>query len=344
MVKILFVHASFSSFVLRDLEILKRNFDVSEIIVPDNAFAYGGTKFSRILSRMAKGFFFLKLITEILRSDLVYSWWANINSFYLVLLCKIVRRKSIIVVGGYEVAYVPEIRYGGLLSPMSRIRMRFILLNASRVLVVSKSSRNEAQRFLKSPNIRLVHNGIDVERFQPQGERNNAVITVGSISEITLMRKGLKTFVEASRLLPDVPFLLIGKHDQSVNKLKEIAGPNVTFTGYVSDEELLSHYQTSKVYCQLSAHEGFGVSLVEAMACGCVPVGTKRYAVPEVVGDTGFYADYDDPESAAKTIEKALHYDIGDKGVKRIVNLFSLSKREGTLVNQISELMKQELR
>ncbi len=339
--KLLFVHASFSSFVLRDLEILQRNFDVSEIIVPDDAYASRGTKFSRLLSRVSKGFFFLKLIPRILRSDLVFSWWANINSFYLVLLCKIVRRKSIIVVGGYEVAYVPEIQYGGLLSPLSRIRMRFILRNANRVLVVSKSSRDEAQRFLATPNIRLAHNGIDVNRFQPHGERNNVVITVGSVSETHLTRKGLKTFVQASRLLPNVPFLLIGKHDQSVKKLKEIAGPNVTFTGYVSDEDLLHQYQTSKVYCQLSAHEGFGVSLAEAMACGCVPVGTRRYAVPEVVGDTGFYAKYDDPESAAEAIEKALQYDIGRKGVERIVNLYSLFKREVTLVNQISEIMNE---
>jgi len=340
-VKILFIHSSFSSFVLRDLAILKRNFDVSEIIVPDNTFTDGDTTFARLLSRVAKGLFFLKLISEILRSDLVYSWWANINSFYLVLLCKIVRRRSIIVVGGYEVAYVPEIRYGGLLSPMSRIRMRFILRNASRVLVVSNSSLNEAQRFLRTPNIRLVHNGVDVERFQPQGEKTRVVITVGSISETHLTRKGLKTFVQTSCLLPKVPFLLIGKYDQSVNKLKEIAGPNVTFTGFVSNEELLHHYQTSKVYCQLSAHEGFGVSLGEAMACGCVPVGTRRYAVPEVIGDTGFYAKYNDPESAAQAIKKALDYDIGIRGVERIVNMYSLSKRAEKLVHQISDTMKE---
>jgi glycosyltransferase involved in cell wall biosynthesis len=340
-VKILFVHESFSSFVIRDLEILRRNFDLSEIIIPDGSYADGNTRFSRLMSRLVKGFFFLKLIPEILRSDLVFSWWANLNSFYLVLLCKIVHRKSIIVVGGYEVAYVPEINYGGLLSSMSRIRMRFILRNADRALVVSNSSRREAERFLATPNIRLVHNGVDVARFQPDGERNNAVITVGRISETHLTRKGLKTFAQASRLLPDVPFLLIGKHDDSVNKLKEIAGPNVKFTGYVSDEELLQHYQTAKVYCQLSAHEGFGVSLGEAMACGCVPVGTRRYAVPEVIGDTGFYAVYDDPESAAEAIEKALNYDIGRRGVDRIVNLYSMSKREESLVNQISEFMEQ---
>ena len=149
------------------------------------------------------------------------------------------------------------------------------------------------------------------------------------------------TFVQASQLLPDIPFLLIGKHDASVNKLKEIAGSNVTFTGYVSDEELLHHYQTSKVYCQLSAHEGFGVSLAEAMACGCVPVGTRRYAVPEVIGDTGFYAKYDNPGSAAEAIERALRHDIGRKGVERITGLYSLSKRESSVVSQISELMKK---
>ena len=70
-----------------------------------------------------------------------------------------------------------------------------------------------------------------------------------------------------------------------MNKLKEIAGPNVTFTGYALDEELLHYYQTSKVYCQLSAHEGFGVSLAEAMACGVPIIATKVAGIPHLIED-----------------------------------------------------------
>lgn len=339
LVKILFVRASNSSFVLRDLEILCKNFDVKEIKVPEFNVP-NGAFLSKIFSRLSIAFYFLKLSNEIMRVDVIYSWWATTCSFYLVLLCKILHRKSIVVVGGFEVAYVPEINYGALLSPLRRIRTRFLLKNASKVLVVSKSSREQAQRFLRTQKIRLVYNGVDVERFKPRFDKINKVITVGSVSDMTIKRKGLKTFVEASRFLPNIPFLVIGKFDRSVDTLREIAGPNVTFTGYVSDEELLKNYQTSKVYCQLSAHESFGVSIAEAMACGCVPVVTRKYAIPEVVGDTGYYAKYDDPKSAGEAIKKALLSDKGEKARKRIVNLYSLTKREKSLVHEISEMIE----
>jgi hypothetical protein len=69
--------------------------------------------------------------------------------------------------------------------------------------------------------------------------------------------------------------------------LRQAASPNVEFLGFVSDEELFSLYARASVYVQASMHEGFGLSVAEAMSAGCIPVVTRAGSLPEVVGDVG---------------------------------------------------------
>jgi glycosyltransferase involved in cell wall biosynthesis len=114
----------------------------------------------------------------------------------------------------------------------------------------------------------------------------------------------------------------------------------VIFTGYVSDELLVALYRKAKVYCQLSAHESFGVALAEAMACGCVPVVTNRYALPEVVGDAGFYVPYGDPKAAAEAVRQALKSNKGTRARERIQKYFSLKAREQKLIKEITSLFE----
>jgi len=250
------------------------------------------------------------------------------------------RKKCMIVIGGYEVANVPEINYGALNSVLNRVRVRFILEHASKVLAVSQSSGREITRFTKPKRLELVYNGVDTEEFKPLGVKENLVITVGKITDSTINKKRFDIFVQASRYLPDIQFVVIGKYDCSVADLKRLAGSNVIFTGYLSNEALLRYYQSAKVYCQLSTQESFGVALAEAMSCCCVPVTTRRYALPEVVDDTGFYVPYDDPKATADAIRNALKSDKGIKARNRIKKCFSIKTREKKLIAEILDLAR----
>lgn len=284
---------------------------------------------------------FFRLVKEILSANIVYAWWADLNAFFVVLFCTIFRKKSLIVAGGYEVAYVPEINYGSLLSSLRRLEVKFILRRASRMLAVSESSRREILQFMRPKNLKVVYNCVDTEKFKPSGLKENLVVTVGEISQDTINKKRLDTFVETSVYLPDVRFILIGKiHDDSIKLLKRVAGSNVTFAGRLPDDALLQYYQRAKVYCQLSTQESFGVALAEAMSCCCVPVVTRRYALPEVAGDIGFYVPYSNPERTAEAIKKALKSDKGIEARKRIEKYFSLGARETFLVREILEVTR----
>ena len=63
------------------------------------------------------------------------------------------------------------------------------------------------------------------------------------------------------------------------------------------------------MYCQLSITESFGVTLLEAMACGCVPVVARRDALPELAGDAGFQVPYGDVERTREAILAAMKMD-----------------------------------
>ncbi|GAH44552.1 unnamed protein product, partial [marine sediment metagenome] len=167
------------------------------------------------------------------------------------------------------------------------------------------------------------------------------VVTVGNVTNSNLKRKGLETFVKAAAYLPDLRFVLIGEHrDNSINHLRAIKTQNVELIGYVNDEQLLEYYQKAKVYVQVSAHEGFGIAMAEAMSCGCVPVVTDRGAIPEVVADTGFYVPYDDPKTTAEAIKNALKSNKGGEARKRIEGNFTLAIRENRLIKIINEVTK----
>jgi glycosyltransferase involved in cell wall biosynthesis len=165
------------------------------------------------------------------------------------------------------------------------------------------------------------------------------VITVGWINKDTIKRKGMEAFVKSARYLPHVHFVVVGGWlGDSIEYLKSIAPQNVEFTGFVSYDELMEWYQKAKFYCQLSLYESFGMALAESMCCECVPVVTNNAALPEVVGDTGFYVPYGDPEATAEAIKKAFKSGKGKEARERIENMFAIKRRESELIRIIKEI------
>ncbi len=95
-------------------------------------------------------------------------------------------------------------------------------------------------------------------------------------------------------------FVVIGRDAGGAEELRAAAGANVELRGFVSDDELHDAYGSAAVYVQASQHEGFGVSVAEAMLAGCVPVVTPAGALPEVVGDAGIVTPAGDLADAVR--------------------------------------------
>jgi len=284
-----------------------------------------------------------KLLRQFIFADIIYVWFIKISTFIVVFLSLFFNKKTIIVTGGYDVAKEPKINYGQMLNPLRARMVKFVLKNADRILPFSDFAKEEVLKITKNAKIDMVPLGCDTERFQlGEKEKQTIALTVCAVNKSNIIRKGLETFLESARLLPEVRFVLVGRYAaDSINYLRKISPSNVEFTGYVSEEELIRWYQRAKVYCQLSYQEGFGVAVIEAMACECVPVvSLKAVVLRETVGDCGFYVPYGDAEATAKAIKTALSAssDLGAKARKRVKDLFSVKKREKNLLELINDI------
>lgn len=327
-IKILFIRTLKSSFIQKDLELLRKQFDVRVV--------------DFVLSIRKKQKDTIKTMFDMFKgviwADLTFSWFAGTHAFWAVILSKIFKKKSIVVVGGYEVAKVPEIGYGLMSNPKYAHRVKCILEKADRILTVDDSLKRDAIKNagINGKNIQTVPTGYDYEKFKPKGEKENLVVTVSGGGNWKRVRlKGLDTFVKSAKFLSDVKFLVIGIHGDALKKLQDIAPSNIKFIGPVSQDELIPYYQKAKVYCQLSMREGLPNALCEAMLCECVPVGTDVQGVRTAIGDTGVYVLYGDEKATAEAIKDALNSDKGKEARERIKNSFSIERREKELIEII---------
>lgn len=309
------------SFVKKDYDILASQFAMTRR-------AYSG-RHHAILDRA--------LISRGVRqSDFNISWFAYDNAWLTVRASIRYRRKSAIVLGGFDVCEEedPTLR--------QRIPMvRYVLRNADRLFAVSNRVREKALALEPGACVQTVYHGFDSTVFTPGSGKQSLVTTVGFVKRANLARKGLEVFVRAAAEVPDARFLVVGAwYDESIETLRKIATPNVVFTGQVTDAELIRILQQSSVYVQASSHEGFGCSLAEAMLCECTPVASDRGALPEVVGDAGIIVDPASPASVATGIRQALHEpSIGRRARQRVARLFPIETRRTTLLRAITEMV-----
>ncbi len=320
--KILFVYRHPDTFVKKDLDILKEKYEVIPFHTTKN-----------LLKTTSK------LVWDMRKVNLVFIWFAGWHAFLAVIFAKIFKKKSVVVAGGYDVAYVPEINYGVFCSWWRGRLAKWVLENADIILPFSEYSKKEVLKNANPKQIETVYLGFDSDKYKPRGKKVKSVITVATVSKCNVLRKGLITIVESAKYLPNVQFLLVGKHsDESINVLKSHASSNIKFTGFLPFNKLLSYYQRAEVYLELLVHTGFGCAIAEAMLCGCVPVVTKIGSLPEVVGNVGFYVAHINPKETAETLKKALKSNKGKKARNRIKKLFRLDERKKELVSIIEKL------
>ena len=320
--RILFLGPLLFSYVREDVEILRKKYRVIELDITHNL---------------------LKIFLNLARSEIAFIWFADWHAFFTVLFSKILRKRSIVVVGGYDAVYMPEIDYGIFTSRWKGVLTKWVYRNADLILPVSNDIKKKILRFSKPKKIEIVYNGVDWRKFKPSGKKENIVITVANIFKSNVKRKNLETLIEVAKFLPEVKFFLIGAHfDKSIKYLRSIAPKNFKFTGYLPFRKLLRYYQRAKVYVQISIHEGFGRALAEAMSCECVPVVTRRGALPEVVGKVGFYVPCDKPEVIAKAIMRAIRSGrkLGNKARRRVRKLFSMERRRRKLIELLEDQIK----
>ena len=281
--------------------------------------------------------------------DAVVGWFASWHTALALRFARIRRKPSLLIFGGFDTAAMPEIGYGSQRGGVRRRLVRSTAGLATRLVTNSESSLREiAENVGIDPGrVEVVYHGIP-DRFagvDSAAPRERMALTVGAVYDVNLLRKGHGPFCEAAQSLPDVEFVLAGEWwDDTGSELKAQAPPNLRLTGYLSDEDLDDLFRTASVYVQASLHEGFGMSLAEAMLAGAVPVVTAAGALPEVAGDSGVVISEASAQSIAEAATEALA--LGPEAHiaarERIRTEFPYEKRRDGILRELDQALLGE--
>ena len=187
-----------------------------------------------------------------------------------------------------------------------RATYRHVLRGCDLVFVISRYTADDVVGTLGVPDdrVRIARPGVDAH-FRPEGPRADLglpyVLTVATLEP----RKNLETLLAAHELLGgDHALAVVGAAGWGARP--ELDRPGIHRLGYVTDEELASLYRGASAFAFPSRFEGFGMPIVEAMACGVPVVASAHPSMDEAAGDVAFRADPDSPAELAAAIEQAL--------------------------------------
>jgi glycosyltransferase involved in cell wall biosynthesis len=195
----------------------------------------------------------------------------------------------------------------------SETMLRTSYTYADLIVPVSKSYvPPEVELGADPKKVRIVNNGIDVNKFKPNpSENGNGIPVVGCFARIVPV-KGQMTFIRACKKVLEnhqANFVLVGEvqdHEyycQCQALVQEIGlTQNLKFVGYV--DNLLEWYQKVDVFVLLSQWEGIPLALLEAMSCGLPSICTAVGGIPDILTDTGagYLVPPNDPDSVASRI------------------------------------------
>lgn len=204
------------------------------------------------------------------------------------------------------------------------------LKQAGLLLAISEYSRKEAIECLGIEPDRVVNISAAVDsHFRQKVHSSNFISNIKSkygIFRHTLMyapggfdsRKNISTLMHAFTMLPDAlrrrhQLVIVGGiDDYSKNEILALAkkiklnNDELVLTGYVTDDELICLYSITRLFIFLSKHEGFGLPVLEAMACGAPVIGSNCSSIPEVIGLEKALFDPHSIESVANKITEVL--------------------------------------
>lgn len=283
--------------------------------------------------------------------DVAFVWWWN-HLFAWGPIAKL-RKLPIITTGVFDVTTFPE-------WPLWKRTLKAVGARLSDLnIFVSKfeSERVTGVVRMAQATIRYSPCVVDTAVYRPPSVRratqafeiaNIALQTVGN-AQRKMVYELLEAFARLAGEAGDATLTLAGPPGDGTLELQQQArslgvADRVSFPGELTRDQKVDVMQRCSLYCQVSRYEGFGLATAEAMSCGAPVVVSRVGAVPEVVGDAGFYVN----DLTVSAIERVLRERlrarhetdaVRTRARERIVEHFSVERRLGDLRRFIAEVV-----
>ncbi|HEV2590284.1 MAG TPA: glycosyltransferase family 1 protein [Gaiellaceae bacterium] len=199
--------------------------------------------------------------------------------------------------------------------------------SATLTFTASESERDEllARVPLDPESVVAVHHGVDHDRFFPAadpgatsaavkarlGVSGRYVLYVSNHQRKKNTEGLVEAFAEIARDDPTTSLVLTGRGGRSFHLVEELIQRHgleerVRVLGHVPDEDLPDLYRAAAAFALPSLHEGFGIPVLEAMACGTPVLAASVYALPEVCGNAAELVDPYRPAAIAEGLRRIL--------------------------------------
>jgi glycosyltransferase involved in cell wall biosynthesis len=186
---------------------------------------------------------------------------------------------------------------------------------AARVIAVSEYAKQGAITFAgaEGDRVDVVHGGVDLHRYRPEapsGLRAPYILFVGTLEP----RKDVPTLIAAYGEL-DTPheLVLAGQPGWGMREIEQAIAAarrtTIRLAGFVSEDEKLDLYRNASAFVYPSIAEGFGLPMLEAMACGAPVITTTGSAPEEIAGDAAVLV----PPQNVTALREALHRLLSDE-------------------------------
>ncbi len=243
---------------------------------------------------------FFQLLWHLPKTSQYLCFFGGYHTVLPVIFGRVFGKKCTIQAGGTDCINMPEIGYGNFRKNPLAWATAYSFTHCSLILPVAEALVSQHYTYdhrispkqgllqlipgLKTP-IQVIPNGFDTDFWQDlelERVKHSFISVATSTSTPTRARvKGYDLIEQLAANNSEWSFTLVGDsnyHPQS---------PNIQVLGKETPASLVQLYNRHEFYLQLSSSEGFPNALGEAMACGCVPIGSAVGAIPEIIGITG---------------------------------------------------------
>jgi glycosyltransferase involved in cell wall biosynthesis len=259
----------------------------------------------------------LKRVVSVLRSaggnfDVLHAFWARGPGTLGIAAGAWLRVPVVVSIGGGELVWLPEVRYGGQRSWLSRTNISMVLRRASAVSAGSAYALRPLAEI--RPDAVWLPLGVKSHLFCGSIRRSSQppwrLLNVASLNEVkdqTTLLQAIRLVIEAGTQVQLDCFGVETLGDRIQTVVHDLRlDETVRFHGFRPLDDIMPFYRRAHLYVQSSLHESMGAAVLEAAAAGLPTVGTNVGLVAEMAPKAALAVPVRDPSALAKAIMEVL--------------------------------------